>query len=820
MLRVVLGSVVLLLTASFLCAADPLPPGAVARFGALELRDEGLVTAVAFSPDGRTLITGGWGGDYRAPDGRLVFWDTATGRPRQRLDLQTFLGVDALAVSPCGRYQAIRHDGKSFRLSLVDARASKVIRTISADGGWALAFAPDGEQLAYWLGGSPALIRIQDTATGRQERVLECSRNAANRLAFSPDGKLLAAAGVAERLRLWDVETGEELYREAGPHDTQHTLCFSPDGRRLALCGPEKSVVLWDVAGKRVVQRFPLEQQADWIAFTPDGKSLLARQECGLFANPARLGPRWCRAWDTETGKLQFEFEVDRGGAELPALSPDGRTLAAPQGHGLRRWDITLGREIAAAPGHTAAVDRVAVSSDGRQAASAGRDGFVRLWQLRTGAEVRAIPFGTRPCLTLAFAPDGRRILAGVADRLLAWDAGTGAAAGEVPIGSAEFFGLALSTDVRTLVGIRRGQNGTLFRFDVTQKERPKTLSVDTLPGAVACSPDGLRFATGEVGSIALWDATGKREPVRLKWPDVTCGPVAFSPDGRLVAAAAEDGALRIWNVSDGRTVRLLRGAGHPASALAFTPDGRTLLVANGADRSGKLASPIVRGWEIASGLERVRLAGHKGEVRALAVAPDGRSLITAGTDTTALVWSLPSHGDRAAARAADLPAIWDELAGADAIRAHSAMGALAAAPEVALTGLRERLRPLAPLDEKGRARAAAWIAELDSDDFATRERAAESLRSLEEPVRAMLREALAGKPTPGARRQLERLLEEVSADNPAGSLLRSVRAVELLEILATPDARKLLEEVAAGWPEARRTREAKEALERLKARK
>jgi hypothetical protein len=83
-----------------------------------------------------------------------------------------------------------------------------------------------------------------------------------------------------------------------------------------------------------------------------------------------------------------------------------------------------------------------------------------------------------------------------------------------------------------------------------------------------------------------------------------------------------------------------------------------------------------------------------------------------------------------------------------------------------------------------------------------------------------MLREALASKPTPGARRQLERLLEEVSADNPAGSLLRSTRAVELLELLATPEARKLLEEVAAGWPEARRTREAKEALERLKVRK
>jgi len=227
-------------------------------------------------------------------------------------------------------------------------------------------------------------------------------------------------------------------------------------------------------------------------------------------------------------------------------------------------------------------------------------------------------------------------------------------------------------------------------------------------------------------------------------------------------------------------------------------------------------ADTTIRLLEVASGCERRRLTGHRGQITALAFSADCRRLLSGCHDTTALVWDL-SHSRPATA--AELETLWADLAGADAARAYQAIHQLAAAPESSVPFLRKRLQPVAPVDEK---RVARLIADLDSEDFAVRQKATAALRELSDQPLAAYRKALEGKPSLETRRRLEDLLVKASSAwwDVSGERLRSLRAVEALELDGAKEAREVLETFAAGAEGARLTEEAKAALERLAKRR
>jgi hypothetical protein len=202
--------------------------------------------------------------------------------------------------------------------------------------------------------------------------------------------------------------------------------------------------------------------------------------------------------------------------------------------------------------------------------------------------------------------------------------------------------------------------------------------------------------------------------------------------------------------------------------------------------------------------------------VLALDWSADGRTLVSGSGDTTALVWDaarLPRAKPAPARQvgAEELRRLWSDLEAADAGTAHRAAVALGDAPRQALPLLAEKLRPAE--EPKGTARL---IADLGSNRFAVRQKAERELARLAEMAEPALRAALARKPVLEVRRRLERLLERIEQDAPAGKQLRALRAVEVLEQVGTPEARGLLKRLAGGAGGARLTREAKASLRRL----
>jgi hypothetical protein len=262
--------------------------------------------------------------------------------------------------------------------------------------------------------------------------------------------------------------------------------------------------------------------------------------------------------------------------------------------------------------------------------------------------------------------------------------------------------------------------------------------------------------------------------------------------------------------VGTGKPRRQFGGHRDWIRTLAFAPDGKTV-AASGDDRA-------VRLWELASGKKLRSLRGHQGHVYAVTYSGDGKTLASGSMDTTALVWDIRGLIPEGRSRKAnlspqDLAALWADLLAADASRADQAIRSLIAAPGQAVPLLEGHLRPVPPADP---ARVARLIADLDSDRFAVREKAAHELEQLGRLVEPALRKALAERPSAEVRRRLTQLLERPTEAILPPEQLRAVRATEVLEQIGTPEAKALLEKLAKGAPEARLTQEAKASLQRM----
>jgi len=285
----------------------------------------------------------------------------------------------------------------------------------------------------------------------------------------------------------------------------------------------------------------------------------------------------------------------------------------------------------------------------------------------------------------------------------------------------------------------------------------------------------------------------------------------ALSPDSSVVVTVGGRQPVRLFDAETGEVLhRFLEGQFH--AGVAFSPDSRTFALQG--NRQVVL-------HEVVSGKERARFpAPTPPEVLpSLSFSPDGRLLATGARDTTVLVWDVTGRlQDGRLARAELTPKQineeWQALAGDDAARAHRAIWMLVAGGKPAVTGFGERLRPAAviPADRVDRL-----LIDLESKQFAVRKKAEEQLKALGDGVAGLLRRVLAErKLTLEVRRRIEMILTELPV---LPEQLRGLRAVGVLEQAGGSEARKVLETLAKGAPEARLTREARASLKRLASR-
>jgi RNA polymerase sigma factor (sigma-70 family) len=781
---------------------DQLPPGAVARLGTLRFRHWAPLDDVAYSPDGKQLATAG------TVDGQVRLWEATTGRL-----LASVPGHRAVVFTPDGHrlfYAGGSWKGEARFLDL--ARRHEEASPIVAVNSKCLTLSPDGRfsALDLWTDKPPYEVQVCDATTGEVRLRLGPHQKPVSCVVYSPDGKTIATAGDEAVIRLWDAATGKCLHTLHGHEPVDgydgHMLAvaFSPDGEQLVSGGVDKTVRIWDVAAGREVRRLGQHKGGVLcVAFTPDGKQVLT----GGFNEPIRL-------WDAASGKPVRQFPKRSEFAARMAFAPSGTSMAVVRwgSYAPRFWDVASGREVPLAEGPDLEVTGIVFSRDGRTLTTAGHDRVIRQWATDTGRELRR--WENVPLLLgcLAASPDGKIVAGGNAYGIIClWQAGTGQELRRLQAPKGWVQDLAFAPDGKILASANNDGSVSLWNI-ATGAELRRLKGHERYARGVAFAPDGKTLAsTADDQTVRLWRVDTGEELRRLKTSDQQNNAVAISPDGRLLlVASVGERPIQVWDLATSRELPAftLPHDHKRIFSLAFSPDGRTLATAG--------EDGVVRLWEMASRRERRRFTGHTGWAYRVQFAPDGQRLASASNDTTTVIWDLttPSAAERKLAASLteeQAKVLWDDLAG-DAERADRAIRVLAAAPVRTVSLLHLRLTSIPKVDPE---RVKNLIVQLDHDQFAKRERAARELAALDELAVPALRAAARERISLEQRRRIEALLERSSNVNRP-DVLRSLRAVEVLERIGTADARRDLASLSRGASEARRTQDAKAALERL----
>jgi len=483
---------------------------------------KGNVTTIAFSPDGKTLASGGW-------DETIRLWNVATGKQLRRLDGHADGMVATVTFSPDGRFLASRggNDGTVRLWDLASGRQLWVFDKIQRINPWrfnrdtALLFSPESKMLVV---GDRQKILFLEIPSGKEIKRWE-AHQVCTSLAISADGKLLASGGVDGKdkhsLRIWDVAAGKEIVRCSLPKDEPPiSLAFSPDGKNLAAVVEEDDMHIFDVTNGKPKHRLK-HYWASRVAYAPDCLTLVSVH-----------GPA-IRLWDSANGKERFvEIEGHQAAVSSVAVSPDGKILASG-GENVRLWHAHTGKAIRRILSNGATV---AFSPDAGTLASVGRDKLIHLWEVATGKEVSQLKGQGHQVRAVAFSPNGKMLASGdVQSTIRIWDLATSKEIHQMDMKSGtEHLALSFSPDGRTLA-CAGAWNDSSF-----------------LPGGLI-KIQGVEMTAKQGNLVLLWDTTTGQEIRRFAGLKDKIKSVAFSPDARTLAAGSRDGRIALWDVATGK---------------------------------------------------------------------------------------------------------------------------------------------------------------------------------------------------------------------------------------------------------------------------
>lgn len=785
---------------------DRLPPGALVRMGSVQMRHAvSMAMPLVFSRDGKTIVSAS------GVDRKLRGWDVNTWQER-------FTRALPISDSACPE----------------------------------LAFSVDGTKVAARVNHTRLLVC--DVTDGKRLHEFEAPLSFAKQIALSSDGRLLATGHSNFSILIWDTATGKKREFRADDRQLAHDVFFSPDDRRVAMVSHD-AITVFDVASGKRLRTFPNQMSlvsTQVAAFTPDGKTLAAwitAKDSGVVLYDVDSGKELWRIrghgypvlfspdgavlatggadsihlWDVATKK---ELHVIEKSGNPLAFAPDGRRLAFRRAAAIALFDLTTGKLTADDRGHRAEPSCITFSPDGRTLASAYHAGDVRLWESATGKQLRALR-GEGGGLNL-LALTSKLLIAGSGDgTVMRWHPADGKAMPPLRVpGERRNLDLRRSHDGTVLVATtyfpEDDKSYPLSGWDLESgKElfKRREAAKPLFPAFV--SRAGKPLAHPAFVNIA---AHPVRDGLRLSHP------IALSPDGKIVALSRRahdpdpDGRIfpnpvEAIGLYASATAKLLRriDAG-PLGDLCFSPDSR-YLVASTPDR--------LRLWEVVSGLELFVRPAHERFVRgggwfggaegdsfagSLAFAPDCRRVATGLADSTILLWDMTPPPPHAPADAKALAALWADLGGADGRAIHAAVWAFVAAGDTGVAFLKARLPPTPFPDAK---RVRQLLDELNSDRFKVREAALRNLRALGEDIVPFLDEAQKEKRSLEFHNRIESLRDGLRVVQSAETL-RRLRAVQALEYIGTPAARRLLAELAKGSGGSRVTQDARASLQRL----
>ncbi len=784
---------------------------------------------VVYSPDGGCIVVATWD--------EVFLLNSKTGKHIRCIRPVGNSRINSISLSPDGKALAMGTGGRGSKdpggLQIFDLANGRLLHQCIEPGRQQYldaCFSPDGKMVASWSFPSKS-IHVWNADKGQLMRRWPINSKFGSFI-FDKDNKALII-GDEQNILFCDIASGVVTRRIENP-GAVYRFALSPDGKTLASQGlnkeelaknsiqGENSVHFWDVAtGKKrnTIEATEKSKEANKgvaaqlssFAFSPNGMILFTSSIDGTIgANGAYKGTL-C-AWDLDTAKELRSFESEEFIHRF-SCAPDGKTLAfIGGGQTVRLWDPTTGKETREHPGPRHAYNNLlglAIHPNGRILATGSLpEPDVRLWNTATGRQELRIKLEGSRVLGLHFSSqDGQLITLGDDKKLTHWDPISGQKQRQVQTPIKERYrSIALAHDGKTYASSLKTDQIDIQKviiWDAVTGMEIREVGWASQINSLAFSADDRSVYCWDQHKIYVWDVATAKLTREFLAGDRQIYEGRFAPDGKWFVCCGRAGSLILYEMNTGKAVQRLdiEGMQDEPPSFAYSPDGRTLALG--------VSDGTIHLLELATRKFRYRLInGHRGAASALVFTPDGQRLVSGSADTTALVWDLTGRlkTKPVPLTPSDIVAFWNDLKSDDAARAYQAIRRFAGVPGQTIPFLDKNLQPIAAPDGK---MIANHIADLESEVFAKRDAAMKELTKLGELAEPALGLALDKTPTLETRNRIKQLLDRLPNIGTSGEPLRQARAVEVLENIGNPQARQLLEKLAAGASRANLTRDA-----------
>ncbi len=566
------------------------------------LGHDGPVHSLAFSPDGRHILSGG-------NDFTVRLWDVGTGS-----QLKKFLGHTRPVL--CGVFS---HDGKRIAtgsedatLRVWDLATSECLWLGAGHYVWVRSVDFSADDQSILSGGNDTLSIVWDAHTGRMRRALIGQSSVVLSGQFSADATRALTGGYDRQALLWDVEHEERLRAYVG-HAEGVIARFTRDERNFVTASIDRELRYWSVDHRHCLARFLGHSSGvTGVTCLPDGKEIISSSWDGTL-----------RIWKLPEASVLPDVPAEPMMTQIPAPEPaENVARVAP----LRIW------RASERPIHAAAI-----SHDGTMLLTAGEDQIARLWNLQTGEILQLFRGAEDHLLCVAFSADDRFIATSGKDAVVrVYDTRSGAMTLAYRGHRNWVTSLSFMTAGPWLLS--SSIDGTLRTWRYEQDEVLQVLAPSPAwIRAAAFSPNpGSSYAisAGHDAQLTLWEIGSGTANGHLN-PDHShiLASVAYSPDGRRVAAAGWSSSWDVWDLVEGR--HLASSAGHLGAiyGIAFPRDNDHVVTA-GEDYS-------VRLWDIVAAQETARFTGPTASMRAVTTSRAGL-IAAAGLDGRVFVWESP----------------------------------------------------------------------------------------------------------------------------------------------------------------------------------
>jgi WD40 repeat protein/serine/threonine protein kinase len=570
------------------------------------------INAVAFSPDGALIAAA-------MTDSTVGIWQIINGEEQHRLSGHADIVTD-VEFSPDGALLASSSADTSVRLW--DVANGEHLRTLQKHIDYVikLSFSPDGSRLASASSsfgvreGDRTIenntVQIWDVASGENILTIPPDGTGFYRdVEFGPDSAIFAAATWSSALggtaRIYDAQTGDELYRLYAHRDTLSNLEFSPDGELLATASNDATVKFWDYdKGVLITSYVDFPHRVQDIEFSPDGEYMLIGLGESMSFPDGNDDPADSSAflWDLRNRMQTLQYEGNTNWTWAADISDDGSMIASGAGPlymppslddldaTVRVWDANTGEPLAVLEGHENTVDSVRFEPDGLYILSASWDGTIRRWDWQSGEQIQLYELPDAPRVyMIELLPDGEQFISGSRDGIIRmWDIESG----EV---------------LREYIGHTDPVNGVHISDD----------------GKLLVSASGDWFSDDQ--TVRLWDV-GSGELLRTFVGHTHIVNYAqISPNQEFIVSTSWDGTVRMWDVETGEEIRQFVGHNGYTFGIAISQDSQIVLTTS--------SDYTVRMWNTATGEELIRFDQHTDWIQEVVFSPDESFAVSAGQD-------------------------------------------------------------------------------------------------------------------------------------------------------------------------------------------